>query len=101
MRIISIWFTWHIWSTYNTNQKLTSLANSFAKDLRITDTESDLLVDPEINMISKKVNNRISLVTGSGITLTNHEKKEIIKVIKPLENRGISLKETTRKIASQ
>ena len=38
---------------------------------------------------------------GSGITLTNHEKKEIIKVIKPLENKGIALKETTRKIASQ
>ena len=60
-----------------------------------------MLVDPEINIISKKVNNGISLVSGSGITLTNHEIKEIIKVIKSLENRGISLKETTRKIASQ
>ena len=60
-----------------------------------------MLVDPEINIISKKVSNGISLVSGSGITLTNHEIKEIIKVIKSLENRGISLKETTRKIASQ
>ena len=60
-----------------------------------------MLVDPEINIIGKKVNNGISLVSGSGITLTNHEIKEIIKVIKSLENRGISLKETTRKIASQ
>ena len=60
-----------------------------------------MLVDPEINIISKKVNDGISLVSGSGITLTNHEIKEIIKVIKSLENRGISLKETTRKIASQ
>ena len=60
-----------------------------------------MLVDPEINIISKKVNNGIALVTGSGITLTNHEIKKIIKVIKSLENRGISLKETNRKIASQ
>ena len=60
-----------------------------------------MLVDPEINIISKKVSNGISLVSGSGITLTNHEIKDIIKVIKSLENRGISLKETTRKIASQ
>ena len=38
-----------------------------------------MLVDPEINIISKMVNNGIALVTGSGITLTNHEIKEIIK----------------------
>ena len=31
----------------------------------------------------------------------NHEIKDIIKVIKSLENRGISLKETTGKIARQ
>ena len=60
-----------------------------------------MLVDPEINIISKKVSNGISLVSGSGITLTKHEIKEIIKVIKSLENRGIWLKETTRKIANQ
>ena len=60
-----------------------------------------MLVDPEINIISKKVSNGISLVSGSGITLTNHEIKEIIKVMKPLGNWGISLKETTTKIASQ
>ena len=40
-------------------------------------------------------------ITGSGITLTNKEIKDIIKVIKSLENRGISLKGTTRKITSQ
>ena len=33
---------------------------------------------------------------GSGITLTNNEMKDIIKVIKSLENRGILLKGTTR-----
>ena len=37
----------------------------------------------------------------SGITLTINEMKDIIKVIKSLENREISLKKTTRKITSQ
>ena len=40
-------------------------------------------------------------ITGSGITLTNNEIKNIIKVIKSLEKRGISLNETKRKIANQ
>ena len=60
-----------------------------------------MLVDAGINIIGKKIKNGISLVKGSGITLTNHEIKDIIKVIKSLENKGISLKETTRKTASQ
>ena len=60
-----------------------------------------MLVDAGINIIGIKIKNGISLVTSSGITLINHEIKDIIKVIKSLENRGISLKETTRKIASQ
>ena len=38
---------------------------------------------------------------GSGTTLTNNEIKDIMKVIKSLENRGILSKETTRKITSQ
>ena len=40
-------------------------------------------------------------ITGSGTTLTNNEIKNIMKVIKSLENRGILLKETTRKITCQ
>ena len=60
-----------------------------------------MLVDAGIYIIGKKSINGIPLVTSSGITLINHEIKDIIKVIKSLENRGISLKETTRKIASQ
>ena len=39
-------------------------------------------------------------ITRSGITLTNSEIKYIMKVIKFLENRGILLKRTTRKITS-
>ena len=38
---------------------------------------------------------------GRGITLTENEIKDIIKVVKSLENRGISLKGTTRKSTSQ
>ena len=60
-----------------------------------------MLVDAGINIIGKKIKSGISLVTSSGITLINHEIKDIIKVIKSLENRGISLKETTRKSARQ
>ena len=37
----------------------------------------------------------------SGVTLTNEEIKDIIKVISSLQNRGILLKENTRKIISQ
>ena len=40
-------------------------------------------------------------ITGSGITLTNIEIKYIIKVIRCLENRGILLKGTTKKVTSQ
>ena len=40
---------------------------------------------------------RYNKITNSGITLKNRTKC-IIKVIKFLENRGILLKETTRKI---
>ena len=39
--------------------------------------------------------------TGSVITVTNNEIKDIIKIIKSLENRRISLKGTNRKRRSQ
>ena len=44
---------------------------------------------------------RISSSTSSGITLTNKEIKDIIKVNRCLENRGILLKETTQKLLVQ
>ena len=40
-------------------------------------------------------------IAGLGITLTNNEIKEVIKVIKSIENSGILFKGTTRKITSQ
>ena len=39
--------------------------------------------------------------SGSGITLTNNEIKDIMKVIKSLENRATLLKGTTKKHTSQ
>ena len=41
------------------------------------------------------------VIIGSKITPTNNEIRDIMKVIKSLENRGILLKGTTRKITSQ
>ena len=40
-------------------------------------------------------------MTGSGIAITNSKIKYIMKAVKSLENRKISLKETTRKITIQ
>ena len=37
-------------------------------------------VDEGLNLIIKKIKNRFSSITGSGITLTNNEIKDIIKV---------------------
>ena len=54
------------------------------KKIKITGTEklnNDILVDAGINIIGNKIKNGISLVTSSGITLTDHEIKDIIKVI--------------------
>ena len=39
--------------------------------------------------------------SGAGITLTNNEIKDIMKVIKSLENRGILLKAIARKVTCQ
>ena len=54
-------------------------------------------VSKKINEFNKKCTSRKS----SGITLTNNETKDIMKVIESLERRGILLKGTTRKITSQ
>ena len=53
------------------------------------------LLDKQIDRFNKEY------ITVPGIALTNNEIKDIKKVIKSLENRGILLKGTTRKITSQ
>ena len=40
-------------------------------------------------------------MAGNRILSTNNEIKDIIKVIRPLENRGILLKGTTEKVINQ
>ena len=68
----------------------------------------DLPVDTGLQILGKKVNGlgekvkkKILAISGSGITLTSNEKKYVAKVIRYLENRGISLKRTAIKISSQ
>ena len=51
--------------------------------------------------VIKDFKNASGKVLGTGITLTNNEIKDIIKVIKYLENRGVLLKGTTRTFTSQ
>ena len=62
----------------------------------------DIFTDTGLNSVGKKIFKKgISSITCLGITLTNNEVKDIINAIKSLENRGILLKWTTRKITSQ
>ena len=74
---------------------LGNILSSVAK--KGTDTLRNLgknFLDKQIDSFNKEY------ITTSGITLTNNEIKDM-KVIKFLENRGILLKETTRKITCQ
>ena len=58
--------------------------------------DNKLFLDIGLNAIGKKIKSKISSITGLGITLTNNLIKDIMKVIKSLENRG-----STRKVTSQ
>ena len=52
-------------------------------------------------MISKKISKWLSIFKGSGISLTNNEAKEIIKVSRSSENNRILLKRSTKKISQK
>ena len=87
---------------------ITSLANqiisSFVKELKDMGTKiinKDIHVDAGLIIIGEKIRKGIFSITGSGITLTNNEIKDIINLIKSLENRGISLKGTSTKITQE
>ena len=54
-----------------------------------------------INKGINELNKTFTSSKDSWITLTNNKIKDILKVIKSLENREILLKGTTRKITSQ
>ena len=46
-----------------------------------------VLVDIGLNLLGRKIKKGISSITGSSITLTNNETKEIVKGIKSLEKK--------------
>ena len=54
-----------------------------------------------INKGISEINKKFTSIKGPGITLKNNKIKDIMKVIKSLENRGILLKGTTRNITCQ
>ena len=88
---------------FDPTKGLMALVSSIAKESKNMGAKKlnkDIFVDAGLNLISKKIKKRISPITGSGMTLTSNEIK-YKKVIKSLENRGILLKGTTRKITSQ
>ena len=71
---------------------INSLANSYRKELKNKDPidiDSNLLVDTRLDNIGKKIKKGISSITSSGITLTNNKIKDIIKIIRSLENKEI------------
>ena len=76
---------------------------SFSKKLSNINTKkyknnkNNLFMYAGFNINGKKTKEKF----GSGITLTSNEIKDIMKVIKSLENKGILLKGTTRKVASE
>ena len=88
-----------IWSSIQTNSAKSS-AKSLAKSL-VNSYVKDIFSDARLSLLVKEIKKRILSIKGSGITLTNNEIKDIMKVIKYLENRGILLKGTTRTITSQ
>ena len=81
-----------------------SLADLFlrglAKEKHINSKKDlkNLAVDAGLDAIGKKIKKGLSSTTGSGITLTNNKIKDIMKVIRSLENRGILLKELLEKL---
>ena len=73
-------------------KKDVTLAQNAAPELAEKATEYDN------NKGINKPNKKCTSSKGSGIALTNKETKDIIKVIRSLENRGILLKGITKKI---
>ena len=72
-----------------------------SKNMGAKKLNDDVLVDAGLSLLDEKIKNRISSITGWGITLTNKGIKDIIKVSRSLENRGILFKATTRKSTSR
>ena len=52
-------------------------------------------------ILSLKINKETSLVMSSGIPVTIYELKDILKIIRSVQNREISLKGTNEKVNNQ
>ena len=52
-------------------------------------------------ILSLKINKETSLVMSSGILVTIYELKDILKIIRSVQNREISLKGTNEKVNNQ
>ena len=74
---------------------LGNILSSIAKKGTVTARNLEKILDKQMDQFNQEY------ITGSGITLTNNEIKDIKKVIKSLEKRGILLNKTKRKIANQ
>ena len=61
----------------------------------------NLYLNPQFNCLGKKNSKRLSLLSGSWITLTEDEIKDIIKVISSFKNRVKILKCATEKMISK
>ena len=61
---------------------------------KLAEKTTDCYVNKGMNELNKKFTSS----KGSGINLTNTEIRDIMKVINYLENRGILLKGTTKKL---
>ena len=87
---------------------INSMPNSYKKELKNIDLKNidpknvdNLLADTGLSITGKKVKKGISAISVSGITVANNKIKDTIKLIRSLENRGILLKGTTKKVSSQ
>ena len=95
-------------STFLPGIKERSLTDLFLRGLtnnkKHNNSNEDLTnfaIDAQLYAIGEKIKKGHSLSTSLGIRLTNDEIKDIIKINRSLENRGILLKENNKKITSQ
>ena len=61
----------------------------------------NVLTDARGNAVGRKIKEQNLTITGLGITLTNNEIKDVMNVVRFIENRESLLKRTTRKITIQ
>ena len=61
----------------------------------------NVLTDARGNAVGRKIKEKNLTITGLGITLTNNEIKDIMNVVRSIENRESLLERTTRKITIQ